>query len=391
MKNLLFTASIARPLALCLTFAGAVAGLTGCGDFFAKTTTTTCTTDCSSTTGDYLYVANAATAGPGIAAYDIASAALGTVSGSPFALTPLPSALAVNPADTYLYVGTTEGPMYVYTIGSGGALTIGNGGAAVATIPTTSMQVDSTGKWLIVANESSPSVSVFAIGTGGVLTVTNASPVAVNSGTGVPDSLAITPNNEYVYVGLSAAGLETMTFSSTDGTLADAGHEATVDTVDAVTAVAVDPTSKFVFATETGISAVRVFTIGTNGALSPVSGSPFSVGTGPSAVMVDSSGSYVYVTNRTANSSGTYTINGFALTNSGTLSALSGSPYTTGAEPVGIVEDKSDTYVAVICQGGTTALPFLELYTLSGGPLVASTLTSEIGTSPVPVAITGTH
>ncbi len=76
-------------------------------------------------------------------------------------------------------------------------------------------------------------------------------------------------------------------------------------------------------------------------------GSPVKTGTGPFGVLVDSTGSYVYVSNRTA-----ATISGFLLSNTGALTPITGSPFSTGTLPELMVEDKTDTYIAVICAGG---------------------------------------
>jgi DNA-binding beta-propeller fold protein YncE len=68
------------------------------------------------------------------------------------------------------------------------------------------------------------------------------------------------------------------------------------------------------------------------GALTAITGSPFAAGDGPSAVAVDPTGRFVYVAN---SSSGTISV--FAITGStGALSAVSGSPYAAGSLPSAI-------------------------------------------------------
>src|SRR6202034_38572 len=104
------------------------------------------------------------------------------------------------------------------------------------------------------------------------------------------------------------------------------------------------------------------------------------------SVLVDSTGSYVYVANRTAGS-----ISAFLLSGTGALTQISGSPFTTGTLPIAMVEDKSDTYIAVICAGGG---PDLQLFTFSGATAGALTsFTKEAtGTDPTTASsIAATH
>ena len=84
-----------------------------------------------------------------IVTYSITSGALST----PVALTvPAagPIALAVAPNGKFLYVSTLGG-IYLYTIASNGALTVGNTGEALSSDPATTMQVDATDSWLVDA------------------------------------------------------------------------------------------------------------------------------------------------------------------------------------------------------------------------------------------------
>ena len=62
--------------------------------------------------------------------------------------------------------------------------------------------------------------------------------------------------------------------------------------------MAFDPTGKFAYVTNENGMTVSAYTINaTSGALTPVAGSPFGTGNGPSAVAVDPTGRFAYVTN----------------------------------------------------------------------------------------------
>lgn len=365
--------------------------LSGCGKFFSKVPVGGgggCTVNCT-TASNYLYVANQRSAGASVAAFSIAGGVLTALSGSPTALSVLPTALAINPANTSLYVGSSSGLIHLYAINSDGTLTVKNNGNPVANIAAAAMQVDSTGAWLMVANAAGASVSVFAIdNTTGLLTTPTGGQVSLNGGVGFPSRLVITPANNFAYVSLGTAGVEVLAFSSTGGTVTDAGHLASKGGQNSDQGLAVDSGSKFLFITETGVNGVRVMTIGGSGALTEVAGSPFLTGLGPTAILVDATSSYVYVTNRTDN-----TVSAFVLTNSGTLVAVTGSPFTTGSTPVAIAEDKSKTYVAIVSEGGSPDLQLFSFDATTAGkldPVPGGSVAT--GTDPtIPVAIAATH
>lgn len=357
---------------------GGLAGLlalTGCGQFFPPLSSG----GGGSTAGDYIYTGNLGTNPLTIAGFSIASSELGKVSDSPFTVSFDPTSLAVTPNDDYLYMGSASGGIFVFTISSDGAITLGNNGSPVATgVYPSVLRVDPTGAWLLGADSLTGEAYVFQIGSGGALTSISSSLVTLNATTPATD-LEITPSENYVYVSCGTAGIYTLSFDSSSGALAQVNSVLKPkQTNDADYGMAVDPSGNFLLAAETGIGAVRVLSISsTDGTLSEVSGSPYTTGTGAFAVLVDSTDSYVYVANRTSG-----TISAFSLATSGALTALSGSPFTTGKFPEQMVEDKSDTYVAVICAGGT---PDLQLFTIG-----SSTSSTPGGLTSFATATTGT-
>ena len=95
--------------------------------------------------------------------------------------------LAVTPANTFLYAGTTNG-IYVYAINTNGSITVQNSGTAVAQdVVATAMQVDSTGGYLLAAGIGT-SIGAQAIGiyqidaTTGLLTALTGSPLPFTPG-----------------------------------------------------------------------------------------------------------------------------------------------------------------------------------------------------------------
>src|ERR1700679_1134718 len=119
--------------------------LAGC-DFFVPQTNSGGGTN----TGDYLYVANGNNtflAGFGVNS----SGTLSVLNNSPYNKGVAAQSLAVTPANTFLYAGTTNG-IYEYLINSDGSITVQNSGNSVAQdVVPTAMQVDSTGGFLLAA------------------------------------------------------------------------------------------------------------------------------------------------------------------------------------------------------------------------------------------------
>jgi 6-phosphogluconolactonase (cycloisomerase 2 family) len=376
-------------------------GLTGC-DFFVPQTNSGGGTN----TGDYLYVGNGNNtyiAGFGVST----TGALSVLTNSPYNNGVAAQSLAVTPANTFLYAGTTNG-IYAYAINSDGSITVQNSGAATAQdLVATSMQVDSTGGYLLAAGVST-SIGAQAIGiyqidsSTGLLTALTNSPVALYTGKATtatvvtPTAMLITPSNAYVYVSLGTLGVQVLTLGS--GGALSTGNAVTIlapistSTTPSDAGLASDPNSAFLFVAEIN-TGLRVLSIGTGGALNEVTGSPYTVGTGPTGVALDTTGSYVYVANKGSNN-----ISAFTLTAaSGKLTAIAGSPFGSGGQlPIALVNDNTKTYLAVINSGsngssGNSDLQVFKFDATTDGKLDAVS-SATTGTDPTnPGALAASH
>jgi 6-phosphogluconolactonase (cycloisomerase 2 family) len=363
--------------------------VTGC-DFFVPQTNS----GGGSNTGDYIYVGNGNNTF--IAGFGVnSSGGLSVLSNSPYNNGVAAQSLAVTPANTFLYAGTTNG-IYEYLINSNGSITVQNGGSAVAQdLVATQMQVDSTGGYLLASGVGT-SIGAQAIGiytinaTTGLLTAVQGSPVALYTGNGktpvvvTPTGMLITPNNSIVYVSLGTLGVQVLTLG-TGGAL-NPGSAATIlspistSTSPSDVGLASDPLSAFLFVAEIN-TGLRVLSIGTGGSLKEVSGSPYAVGTGPSGVILDTTGSYVYVANKGSNN-----ISAFALTAaSGKLTAIAGSPFASGGQlPIAMINDNTKKFLAVINSGsnGSNGNNDLQVFSFDA--------TTDGKLDPVSTATTGT-
>lgn len=368
---------VAAPLSMAL-------GLTGCSGFFTAVNNTGTTT--GSTT--YAYITNVNSSGTGgtITEYTNTSGVLTAVSGSPVTLPALPTSIAVAPNNKFLFVATSLG-VFVYTIGSGGALTEGNNGNVAylnqAGLIVQSLAVDSTNSWLIVAYQNSaeldalPIDSTLGVPSGSVYSTTLSFAAAT-------PKLVISPANSNVFVALGTGGVNAFGFSASSTTSTPWGTRVAIPLTSGATnvadsAVAVDPTSTYLYVAEASTAttpvagSLRTFPIAN---LSTAAEKDVAVGIGPSAILADPTGSYVYVANETDN-----TLSGFSAS-AGTLTQLPGSPFATAKLPLGIAEDSTESYVSVIGYGANPNLWLYKYDSTTAGTLDVQATASTGSASP---------
>jgi 6-phosphogluconolactonase (cycloisomerase 2 family) len=128
------------------------------------------------------------------------------------------------------------------------------------------------------------------------------------------------------------------------------------------------------------------FSVGSGGVLTAVSGSPFAAGAQPSAIASGSKGSgtsavsLVYVTDSVRGD-----VLGYTVGSNGALTALSGSPYPAGNDPTGAVVDPSYAYAYV--SNATDATVTAYSISTSSGSIGVLTRIGTFTTGVEPVAI----
>jgi 6-phosphogluconolactonase (cycloisomerase 2 family) len=101
---------------------------------------------------------------------------------------------------------------------------------------------------------------------------------------------------------------------------------------------------------------ISAFAISASGSLSHVSGSPFAAGTTPTGIVVDQTSRFVYTTDSVQNQLIVYKVLG-----GGALSPLINGPFNTGNFPVSVTVDPRDLYLYVSNYNAST----LNEYTIS--------------------------
>ena len=148
--------------------------------------------------------------------------------------------------------------------------------------------------------------------------------------------------------------------------------------------LATDPAGKFLYVTQANNNQIAAFTIGSNGALTPVSGSPYNTqDTFPIAAVVDSTGSFLYVSN---NQSTQGTISIFSInSSSGALTAV-GSPLPTlQPGPANLAVDPKGSYLYVPASGTNLVLGYS--YSSSGTLTVIPSSPFTVGAQPYSVLV----
>jgi len=123
-------------------------------------------------------------------------------------------------------------------------------------------------------------------------------------------------------------------------------------------AMTMDPSGKFLFVVDSVANTVAAFSIASSGQLTAV-GAPLAAGTTPVSVRVNPKGNFLYIANQ---GSGTNCVNGgvsaFSFDSSGALTALSGSPFTAGTCPSYLAPDSSGSFLFVANSGSNTISVF---------------------------------
>ena len=357
---------------ICTMMLVGLMAMTGCSGFFVPETSGSSGT----TTGNYAYVANVTT--ESLSQYSIGTGPLTTVA-SPLALGYVPIAMAVTRNNGFLYVAAL-GDINVYTINSDGSLTASSSGSGVAIAANVvSMDVSPDGQWLLALDGTTllAQIDVFQINSStGALTSYSPAQYSIPSAVIVPKMVKISPSGALVFAALD----------TTTGVLAESGT-LSVATTTSDNALAVDSSTSHLYIARSGTGGgVRVFTIGTGGALNEITGSPFASGGLATALALNNTGTYLYAANRTNG-----TIYGYSIGTTGALTALSGSPYTSGSLVSSLGMDSSGDYLLASATGGSPDLSMYSFDTATPGNL---DLTASVATDTDPagaIAVALTH
>lgn len=264
----------------------------------------------------------------GIATYSIVSD--GKLSNIGQTTVPNPTALAMDSAGKFLFVATSSGSIYVFSIGPNARLT--------AVGKPTALPVPPGGQ--------APSASALAVSR-----TIYPSQFAYCSEATPPttENLYVTDSVNYVLLNYSI---------SSGGALALVRYNPTstgIPTGTVPSGVAVDPCNRFVFVSNAQpnntVSAYSICYAASlarscptaNFSLQPIAGSPYPAGDDPGPLVVDPYGKFLYVLDIGSNQ-----ISGYEISSAtGALSAFTGAPTATNLQPTSIAIRSDDSWVFV--------------------------------------------
>jgi 6-phosphogluconolactonase (cycloisomerase 2 family) len=322
-------------------------------------------TACAITTIDYVFVACSAGAGTSSAG-QIQTYAVDSQSGALRAGAPTVASGGVNPISmavtsdyANLYVANTGNRSIVhFTIGLNGVLTAKD----TLTISGTpvSLAVNTANTYLYVLSGPSPSVlTAYALSSGTIGSAASAktlslygSYAAYSSDVLVPTGLTVLANNAAVYVtaydqsaynpggSTTSAANPGWVFGYTVGsggvlTALANPYEAGVKP----TAIDADPTNRYAYVTDYAQSQLIGYAIMGGSTLSFLTNGPFRTGAEPSAITIDPRGKFIYVTNSLDSTVSPYEIDLATGSPSTTVNPTGGGSNATDTQPVAVMID----------------------------------------------------
>jgi YVTN family beta-propeller protein len=314
---------------------------------------------CAIVTIDYLFVASSSGSGSSSAGqiqiYDVDSQSGALRPGAPTVATSgsSPVAMAVSSDYANLYVADQGNNAVDHFAIAGDGILTQKDKVVVGDKPV-SIAVNAAGTYLyVVSGTSSATLTAYSLSSGALGAVAAQIPLTVPGYAGdtmIPTGVTVLANNAAVYV------------SAYDQSAYNPGG---------VTTSSANPGWVFGYA------------VGSGGALTPASGSPWKAGVKPSAIASEPTDRFVYVTDYASNQLIGYTIQ------SGTvLNFLINGPFRTGAEPSAITVDPRGKYIYVANSLDSTVSAFvIDLSTGTPSSVVNVTGNANNSTDTQPVAI----
>lgn len=255
--------------------------------------------------------------------------------------------------------GASSGGVQAFAVDSeSGALRNAGGNVASGGLSPVAMATTSDYAHMYVANADNDTLVHFTIASDGVLTQKDTVTLP-----GTPVAIAVNNANSALYVIYGQTSANLAVYSLSSGTIGSVTGQAALQipgyTSDLVvpTAVTVLQNNGAVYATVYDMSSynpggtttstvnpgwVFGFTTGTNGALTPASGSPWRAGVKPTGIVADPTDRFVYITDYASNH-----LIGYTVTSGVTLNYIVSGPFTTGNEPSAVTIDPRGKYLYV--------------------------------------------
>ena len=252
---------------------------------------------------------------------------------------------------------------------------------------------------LYVANQADMNIVHFSVGSNGVLTKKDSVTLPTT-----PVAMAVSSDGNTLYVVSGTTSATLSAYSLSSGALGTASTQLNL-TIPGYASDSVVPTGVTALASGNAVYVslydlsaynpggvtsstatpgwVFGFATGSGGTLTPVTGSPFSAGVKPSALTADPTNRFVYVTDFASNQ-----MIGYGIYNGYTLSFLLNGPYKTGGQPSSISIDPRGKFIYVSNSLDSTVTAYvIDLPTGTPSTAVSTTGTQTNNTDTQPVSV----
>jgi 6-phosphogluconolactonase (cycloisomerase 2 family) len=303
----------------------------------------------------------------------------------------------------YVFVASSSGVQVFAVDSQSGALRTGAATVTSGISSPVAMAVTSDYANLYVANKGNNTIVHFAIGLHGDLTTKDTITLS-----GAPVALATNTAGTYLYVVSSGSTAMLTEYALSSGTIGAVTAQETLslsdyagDTIiptgiavlvntstvsgDAVYVTAYDQSAYNPGGNTTSTAHsgwVFGYTIGTSGALTTTTSSPYEAGIKPSAIVAEPTNRYLYITDYASND-----IVGYGIASGNKLNYLTNGPYKTSNEPSAIAIDPRGSFLYV----SNSLDSNVNAYSITldtGTPTVSSSLSSNpTDTQPVAIAV----
>lgn len=300
---------------------------------------------------------------------------LTAIAGSPFPQIADPSAISVSSNGFFAFV-TNAGAgntVTAFRVATDGRLlrvpsTQTNPNPATVGMDPVALAISPNNQFLYIANRGSDTVTAFSIDDAGALTLVpqtgaTTNPVSVQGD--APAGMTISPNGQFLYVSSSTSNVVTVFQIGASGLLtlvsATGANQNPISVGGtAPKSIRISPNGSFLYVANSGSNTITAFQIGTNGLLtqvSPTAGNPNPIsvgGTTPNGIIVASNGQFLY----SANGGGNVTT--FTIGNGGLLTLVPPSsgnlnPVPAGTNPVAMTLSPDGQVLFVANGGGTVS------------------------------------
>jgi 6-phosphogluconolactonase (cycloisomerase 2 family) len=323
--------------------------------------------------------------------------------------TPVAMLMSSDQSTLFVLNSGTSNNISTFTVKSDGTLSAGSSTPETGMTPL-NMTMDSGGHFLFVANQglqsdpASGTVSVYTVSSNTLSEVAGSpfrvATVSAPTGSG-PSAVAVTPDGKFLYVANQFDG--TVSSFSVDATSGALTPGIVVSVQIAPAGLGISPNGGFLYVANSGSSSVSAFAVcnqivtscadptSPDGTLTPVAGSPFSAGIGPTAIQSTADGKFLFVVDRQSNQISEYKV----ATGTGVLTSNTQPLIGTGGSPAGInlrlgIEVNQTTlgttdylYVPNLGSSNMTAYSFdstLGVLGLVGSPVITGGQPSAIAT-----------